>query len=246
MKPSISISPLAAAVAMGLAASTVPMVASAGVSSTIAASNMYLWRGQNLSNSNPQVSGSLDYSHDMGLYGGIWASSEGASGNQEYDLYVGFSGEVEGFGYDIQLIDYNYPRNTGQTTSPAEDIGDLSELILTFSAGPASLQIASNLQGENSTDADAYGNGTNTVSGSMYYALGYSTDLIGVTLGIWDLPNPTDDSMTHLDISLYVSDEVTLTASQIVDNPDASPTVTTEAFADDLIFAATWSKTFDL
>ena len=54
----------------------VPGVASAEVSANVAVSNMYLWRGVNLSPDGGVVSGGLDYAHDSGFYAGVWTSSE--------------------------------------------------------------------------------------------------------------------------------------------------------------------------
>lgn len=232
-------------VAVSVAAAVSSFAVNAGTTASISASNLYLFRGLNFSGSAPQVAGSLDYAHDTGLYAGIWASSESTSG-QEYDLYAGYKGEYNGFGYDASVIDYNYPDSTA--ASGNEDIGDRSELVLGFSAGPASLKIVDSLQGDASSDPDSAGS-------YQYYALSYNTDMLGVTLGIWDLDTNAlfkasgvaidgGDTMTHLDVSYFATDELTFTASQVVDNPEDDANV--QAFNDDTLFVATYTKKFDL
>ncbi len=233
MKLNTPLYPAALAVVMGISTSIAPNLASADLSASISASNLYLYRGDNLSGSSPQVSGSLDYSHESGAYAGIWGSSEGSSGT-EYDLYVGFSGEVSGFGYDINFTSYEYPGSE----DPVK-FGSFSELILTFSFAGASLGIADNLQGLGSEGC------TNDASGETcayyYYSLGYETDMFGATLGIWDYEedNATDDlNRTHLDLSFFANEELTFTLSQFVDAPDGAE--------DDLLFVVNWSKTFEI
>ena len=87
IKKTVLAASVAATMAAGLAA---PSIAVAEVSGTVGVSNMYFWRGQDLTEGNAQVFGSLDYAHSTGLYAGIWGSSE--LGGTEYDLYLGFAG----------------------------------------------------------------------------------------------------------------------------------------------------------
>lgn len=226
----------------------------ADITGTMSASNLYLFRGFNISGNDPQIAGSVDYAHDAGLYAGIWASSEGFNGGQEYDLYVGFSGEHEGFGYDIQVIDFNYPNNgtyffpdgIGEPSGTSdEDIGDFSELIITLSAGPASFTFIDSLQGQFAYLTDQDSNiGAPTFSGYYYYAYAFTTDLFQAKLGYWDFPSIVDDDMTHLDLTLYIADEFSFTASKIVDNPKNQSGI--EFLDDDLLFVATWSKSYSL
>ncbi|MDX1796345.1 MAG: TorF family putative porin, partial [Hydrogenovibrio sp.] len=63
--------------AMAIAGSTVaaiaPATSQADVSYNASVSNMYLWRGINISDPSPVVSGGADYSNASGLYLGTWA-----------------------------------------------------------------------------------------------------------------------------------------------------------------------------
>jgi hypothetical protein len=236
-------------ISAAIAAAVSPIAATAGTSASFSASNMYLFRGLDQNPGNAQIAGSLDYSHDTGLYAGIWATSA-AGDSQEYDLYAGYKGEVNGFGYEIGLIDYNYPDSfksvdlngdpiTGKNGN--EDLGDQTEVVLGFSAGPAALKIYSSLQGDNSSDPDTQ------ISGAYeYYTLSYTTDMMGVTLGIHDLSEDTyeEDMMTHVDVSYFATDELTLTASQVISN--AEETKDEDKFNDDTLFLATYTKKFDL
>jgi uncharacterized protein (TIGR02001 family) len=225
-------------VAAAIASAVSPIAANAGTSASFFASNMYLFRGVDVSKGNAQVGGSLDYAHDTGLYAGIWATSGGEEG-QEYDLYTGFKGEAGGFGYELGFIDYNYPDSEGANGN--EDLGDQSEVVLGFSAGPAALKIYSSLQGDSTTDPDSQ------ITGAYeYYNLSYTTDMMSVALGIHDLSEDTfeEDMMTHLDVSYFASDELTLTVSQVVAN--AEETKDEDKFNDDTMFLATYSKKFDL
>ncbi len=231
-------------IAAAIASAVSPIAANAGTSASLSASNLYLFRGIDVSKGNAQVAGSLDYSHDSGLYAGIWTTSAGST--QEYDLYAGFKGEVSGFGYEIGLIDYNYPNSQGSNQN--EDIGDQSEIMIGFSAGPAAFKFYNSLQGDKTTDPDVVATHLTdgTAGAYRYYTLSYTTDMMGITLGVHDLSEDTfdTDTMTHLDISYFATDELTLTASQVLSNAEKTKDV--DLFNDDTLFLATYSKKFDL
>jgi uncharacterized protein (TIGR02001 family) len=90
---------------------TTGIAAQAEVSGGAAIASSYLWRGFDLSAGSAAVSGSLDYSHESGLYAGIWGSSGDDTAGTEYDLYGGFGGEVGDIGYDIGYVNYKYPNS---------------------------------------------------------------------------------------------------------------------------------------
>lgn len=70
-----------------------PMGAEAGTRpANISVANMYLWRGLDVSASDAQVSGTLQYNADSGFYVGGWASSTWAGAGYELDLYGGYAG----------------------------------------------------------------------------------------------------------------------------------------------------------
>ena len=244
MRVMSKLSPLAVAVSLGVSALAAPVAVNAETSASIAASNFYLWRGQNLNvNGGAAFSGSLDYNHESGLYAGVWTSSEGgapdgsdeedfpnprAAGNSEYDLYVGYAGEAGSLGYDVSLWSYEYPEAAGPVS-----YGDASELIIGLSMADFSFTLYDSLQGGNSY---------------IYYTLGYSYDKFGVTLGTWSFDNEdlTKDhkdyssEYQHLDLSFAATDEVTFTLSKVINDDDETTGDT------DTLINVSWSKSFDL
>jgi uncharacterized protein (TIGR02001 family) len=89
----------------------------------------YVFRGVSQTQNGPAIQGGFDYSHASGFYVGTWASnvdwvSQGYETNNsmEIDLYGGFKGAVNDFGYDVGVITYYYPgdkiagANTPDTT----------------------------------------------------------------------------------------------------------------------------------
>lgn len=122
MKPMVK-----ALVAAGLMAASVS--ASAGLSANIGATSDYWFRGFDQSGSagGASISGGLDYEAESGVYVGTWLAS--LPNDVEYDLYAGYAGEVEGFGYSIGVTGYYYD----------EFDGDFEEVNLGLSYGPVSL-----------------------------------------------------------------------------------------------------------
>lgn len=194
------------AAAVAGAGMTAPMVANAEVSASLGASSFYLWRGQDVSNSAGVIHGSLDYSHDSGLYAGVWGSSEGAYSTVggEYDVYAGFSGEVGGLGYDISYWSYIYP---GQD----DGLGDLGEVILGLTYADFSLTYFASA----ADDAD----GDFSVGDNNYVNLGYGYGNFGFAVGTWF--NDADDTdYTHVDVSYSPLENLTFTLSKVVDSDD--------------------------
>jgi len=74
----------------------------------------YMFRSISNTNLRPQVQGDFNWSHDGGLYLGVWASNTnfGGTGNSmEIDPYIGFSRDIgdSNFNFDIGYWSYNYP-----------------------------------------------------------------------------------------------------------------------------------------
>lgn len=217
--------PVAATMALGFATMTAPAIANAETSASVAASNFYLWRGQNLTNGAAAVSGSLDYSHQSGMYAGVWTSSEmntDTTSRSEYDLYIGYSGESGDFSYDISLWSYQYPEDTG-----SDDFGDLSEAIITVSLHDFSFSYYQMLANETPGIKE---------SENQYLTFSYQMDKLDFTIGTFVVNSEADN--THLDLSYAANEEVTFTISKLIDAPTA--------IDDDLLVNVTWSKTFDL
>ena len=192
-------------IASAIAAASVvaPSIAIAEVGGSLGISNMYFWRGQDISAGGAQVFGSLDYAHSSGLYAGVWGSSE--TDTTEYDLYAGYGKEFGDFSFEISYIEYNYPNDTDS---------DLEEVILGL--GFAGLSATGYFGvGEVGHGADAADNESN------YFTLGYSYDKYGILVGTWD--NEAEDSnYTHVDLSYALTDELSFTVSKIVSADDCA------------------------
>ena len=192
---------LATAMTAGLAATATTQ---AEVSASADIANMYLWHGQNLSSGAAVVSGSLDYSHDSGLYAGIWGTSGDSAVGTEYDLYVGFAGVAGDIGYDVSYASYVYPGNDN------DDVNDSAEVSLGLSYSDVSLSFLKN------TDTDANGDYLFTTLG---YEMGKFGFVLGNASGVTEEDAgkyfPTD--YTHVDVTYAYNDNISFTASQIVD-----------------------------
>jgi uncharacterized protein (TIGR02001 family) len=198
---------LSMAVATAATASIAPTMAQAEVSYNASVSNMYLWRGINISNPSPVVSGGADYSHDSGLYAGVWASSEGYfDESSETDLYFGYSPTFGDFGVTLGYTAYLYPNAAGKTkmfTSAYDSSGEgsmLSDYVLGASYKDLSLT------GYFNTERDDSGN-------NVYATLDYSIGKIGLHGGI----NMNDDSgseYTELKVSYAATDNLSFALSQ--------------------------------
>lgn len=192
---------LTAAIAASLAA---PSMAMAEVSGSLGISNMYLYRGLDISGGRPEVYGSLDYTHPSGLYAGAWGSSEGPadqgdSGTTETDLYAGFGNNINGFDYDLSYIYYNYANNSD----------------FDFSEVKASLGYA----GVTATGYFGVGNigrGSNAVKNkNNYFTLAYAYDKYSILVGTTDM-NAADANYTHVDLGYALTDQLSFTVSKIV------------------------------
>lgn len=73
----------------------------------------YVYRGISQTDEGPAVQGGFDVGHSSGLYAGIWGSNvdfnDEDEAHVEIDYYLGYSGEVSGFNYDVGALYYSYP-----------------------------------------------------------------------------------------------------------------------------------------
>lgn len=205
MKTLFSLKPVALAVALSSVAGMGAMTsASAGeLSYNAAVSNMYLWRGINISTPAPAVFGGADYSFDSGFYVGTWTSSEGKFDNSyEYDLYGGYATEVGGVGLAVGYIAYLYPSdNKDMFKDTSEDGSMISEYTLGVSYS--------------GLDFNAYINTNGSKGGNnMYFTAAYPiTDKIGFLAGM----NKNDDSAsewTHFNVSYAATDSLSFVLSK--------------------------------
>jgi uncharacterized protein (TIGR02001 family) len=78
----------------------------------------YQFRGVSQTNEDPAIQGGFDYAHASGAYLGVWASNVtfGAA-NSEWDVYGGYAGTVGDLGYNVGVLQYIYPGNSGADTT---------------------------------------------------------------------------------------------------------------------------------
>ncbi|GGY48970.1 hypothetical protein GCM10011297_22230 [Bacterioplanes sanyensis] len=169
------------------------------VSASAAVANMYLWRGQDLGQGSPAVSGDITASMG-GLYGGVWASSGDSELGQEYDLYLGYGGEAGDFSYDISAWTYVYPG--------ADDVNgrgntfEASDLIVSAGYGPVSASYYYVLAGDEN---------------ASYATLGGEMGSFSVTLGFQMHSEDDNSEYTHLDLSYAYNDNLAFTLSKVID-----------------------------
>jgi uncharacterized protein (TIGR02001 family) len=201
------------------------------VAASAAVSNMYLWRGADLGNGAAAVSGDLSVSMG-GAYGGVWMSSGDTSLGQEYDLYVGYGGEVEDFSYDVSAWSYVYPGSDA-----ANDEGntfDLTEVIVSLGFMGASFSYYYPVAGDGNDDYN-------------YITLGYGIDAYSLTVGMHDDPDDFlgngSEGYTHVDLGYAFNDNISFTLSKIV---DTSVDIEDTSVDDDLKIAFTYSLPIDM
>lgn len=73
----------------------------------------YTFRGVSQTDENPAIQGGFDWSHESGVYLGVWGSNvdfdDGDEATLEMDFYGGIAGEVSGITWDVGVIYYAYP-----------------------------------------------------------------------------------------------------------------------------------------
>ena len=91
-------------------------------SANVGMTSDYRFRGISQSDEDFAIQGGFDWAHDSGFYVGLWASNVDFEiqtvddAQAELDVYAGFGGEFgdSGIGYDIGVLDYNYPGASGR------------------------------------------------------------------------------------------------------------------------------------
>ncbi len=229
MKRTLPCAVAASAVALGLGVSA---PASAELSASASLATIYLWRGQDVSMGGAQFAADLMYGHESGVYGGIWISSESggyeydptgpsvdADGGIEYDLFAGWSGTFEDFGVDVSVWNYIYPSDAEN-----DSFGDLTEVILTLSYMDFAFSYYDNIAGD---------------TGYTYYTLSGGYDQFSALVGFAS-PDDSDGEYVHLDLTYAYNDNLSFTASTVVDKPDD------ESLDGDTLFVASYSVPIDL
>jgi uncharacterized protein (TIGR02001 family) len=121
---------VAAGVVGGLSAVAAP-AAMASVTGGVAVTSEYMFRGI-VSEGGAAVQGNLDWSHESGIYAGIWGSNANPApaGGNELDLIAGWSGDLsDSLNLDVGLIYFVFSEDEENTTMGDTD-ADYLELYL--------------------------------------------------------------------------------------------------------------------
>lgn len=209
-------------------------VAQAEVTANLGATSNYVWRGVTQTADAAAIQGGIDYADDSGFYLGTWASN--INGGEEVDLYGGYAGEINDFGYDLGAILYAYPS--------ADPDANFTELYGSLSYGVFSAGINYTIAGD--TDDTEAGNET-FIDGDLYYYVAAGMDLsdgwsLGGTIGHYDFTDDgvagTDTAYTHLQL------DVTKSAGDFGDVTFSISKADEESGDDDPIVFISWGKTF--
>ena len=179
-----------------------PMTAQAEVSSSASLASMYLWRGLDISDNKPAVSGDITYSSDIGIYASLWLSSEGTFDNSyESDWTIGYSGSVGDFGYDVGYYKIWYPEMIDASTGKPQTFNDAAaEAYIGLSYKDLGFKAFLDAKGKQTYN---------------YYTLSYSYGAFSGTLGVNDDKVNTSD-YKHLDLSYAATDRLSFTISKII------------------------------
>lgn len=204
---------VASAVALSAFAGFAVPAVHAETAASVAASNMYYWRGLDLGAGDPALIADVNVSAS-GAYAGLWASSGDVVNGTEYDFYAGYKFSAEKFFVDLNYTTYMYPSVTGQadTVVDKENFGfnDISDVAVTLGLTPAEdmsfkfmhrVGIADILGDDNYTYT--------TVSGTF----SKFTALVGTHAD----DSKTYDSLTHLDLTYAYSDKLSFTLGKVID-----------------------------
>lgn len=202
---------IALASAMTMGAFVLPTTASADVAYSATLSSMYLWRGQNVSDGAPALSGDIAYSHESGFYGFGWMSSEGINGTGagagdtdggEVDVGLGYAGTAGPVSYDVSYYRFWYPEEDANNNTSFGDSGAEYVIGLTFKPVTFKAYI-------DAKDSNDYN----------YYTLSGSVGKFGLLYGVSDSKTANAD-YSHFDISFQATDKLSFTVSTPL-SPDA-------------------------
>ncbi len=167
-------------------------VATADVSANAGVFSNYIWRGVTQTGDSAAGQGGIDYSHESGAYAGVWTST--ISDGQEVDLYLGFAGEIDKFGYDLGAVTYQYPKTPDINFTEITASGSFGFDAVTIGAGVAYTVDAASGNKDGAFDTgDVYGHG------NLDFPLG-KTD-VSIYGGYYSFDN--DSSSNDLDYAHY-------------------------------------------
>jgi uncharacterized protein (TIGR02001 family) len=220
------------AAAVFASAAAVPATAQQGesfpVEGNIGVTSNYVFRGVSQTGDDPAVQGGLDYAHDSGLYVGTWTSNVNFAGGTELDVYGGYSGSAEEFGYDLGVIGYLYPEADGDA--------NFAEVYLGLSYDMLSAGVAYTFTSE--IDNGAFSDGDIYVYGSGGFDLADDFS-VGLTVGYYAFDSASGSDYVHgqLDLTKSTADYGDFTFSvSLADESDLA--------TDDPLFFVSWGTGF--
>jgi len=207
-------------------------------SATVA--NMYLFRGQDMGNGSAMISGTI-VGISNNLYGGIWAASGDSESGTEYDVFLGYEGNIGDVSINTNLTNYMYPSD-----DDADTFGAVSDFYLNIAYLLFAFDYQDNIAGN---------------SGYAYYALSASALKFSVTLGMADVDDLSENialsntpgnsdfagdapvDYTHLDFNYAHSDNLTFTLSKVLeqDSIEVGGVKYENNVDDDLLFVVSYS-----
>lgn len=213
--------------AITLAAVMAGAPAQAELSAAVDISNLYLFRGLDMSHGSPAVAGSLDYSHDSGVFAGVWSTSGDDTAGTEVNYYLGYEGSLNDFNYSLSYLNYYYPKS--KAAAPADRVvnfNDYAEVTL----GLGYKDLAFSVTAPTSDDfAGQY----------IYYNLAYSYQQFSAALGV-NAHEDSEDSYSHLDLGYQFNDRLSFVVSQVLDQGSGAD------FPDATVFQVNFSLPIEL
>ena len=203
----------------------------AEVTTNIAVSSDYVWRGVSQTGYGAAVSGGIDYADDSGFYAGTWVSNTNF-GSAEMDLYLGFGGEAGDFGYSATYNYYAYP---------TIDDANFGELLLDFSFNIVSFGLSYTVN----SDVEEPGI---FVDGDLHYYIGAGFDLgndwsLGATYGYYDFDYDGDTAVGDVSYG-YFQVDLGKSYGDWGDFGVSASLADEESGEDDPIVWVSWSKGF--
>ncbi len=95
----------------------------ADFSANVGLTSNYVFRGLTQTDNGPAIQGGFDYSHESGVYLGVWGSNVtgyGPDNSVELDLYGGWGTSLAGFDIDLGYLRYQYPKTDNSDNNTDE------------------------------------------------------------------------------------------------------------------------------
>lgn len=217
--------------ASAIAAAAFSATTQAEVSTNIAVSSDYVWRGVTQTGYGAAVSGGIDYADESGFFAGTWLSNTNF-GSAEMDLYLGYGGEAGDFGYSVTYNYYAYP---------TIDDANFGELLLDFSFNIVSFGLSYTVN----SDVEEPGI---FVDGDLHYYIGAGFDLgndwsLGATYGYYDFDYDGDAAVGDVSYG-YFQVDLGKSYGDWGDFGVSASLADEESGEDDPIVWVSWSKGF--